>query len=418
MTLAVVGALHEGERVTLRAGDDGTIAEIGHDVAALPGDEILDAEGLAMFPGLVNGHTHAAMTLMRGYGDDLPLHEWLEERIWPVEARLTADAVYWGTRLACVEMIRTGTVAFWDMYWHPDAVVRAVRDAGLRVAPSAPLFDAGGEAARDAGAAILDEYRDDPFVTPCLGPHSVYTAGEDLLRWVAETSSEYDAPVHIHCAETAKEVTDCRDEHGLHPVEYLDRLGLLTPRTLLAHCVHCGDEQLALIAQRGATVVTNPSSNLKLAVGGVFPYAAARRHGVALALGTDGAASNNALDLLAEVKLLALLAKFEASDPSVAPAAEAWEVATGGLAPALGGGGGLVAGAPADLILVRADAPELGPGDLLANLVYAASGAVVDTTIVGGNVLMRGGDVPEGTRVQQETLHQARDLGVLVAPAV
>jgi len=194
---------------------------------------------------------------------------------------------------------------------------------------------------------------------------------------------------------------------------YLDRIGLLTPRTLLAHGVWLDDRELALVGERGATIVTNPVSNLKLAVGGVFPYAKARDHGIRVGLGTDGAASNNSLDLLQDVKHLALMQNHAARDPAAMPASEAWAVATGRRAPLLGQSGRITAGEPADFLLVRADAPELTPGDLTANLVYAASGSVVDTTVVAGRVLMRGGQIGNEAEVRDGAIASARRLGVI-----
>jgi len=403
VSLAVIGAtLGAGDRpVGLRAEGDRIVA-VGPDVMAEPGDELLDATGTALLPGLVNGHTHAAMTLFRGSGDDLPLMAWLRERIWPAEARLTADDVYWGTRLACTEMIRSGTVRFWDMYWHPDAVARAVRDAGLRAVVGAPLFDGadpdGSGALRADARASLDALESaGPLVGTAFAPHAIYTVSEPSLRWIASESEARGLPVQIHLSETRDEVDDCVAAHGVRPAAYLDRVGLLGPRTVLAHGVWLDDDELALVAARGATVVTNPASNLKLAVGGVFRYPAARAAGVAVGLGTDGAGSNDSLDLLADVKLLALVQKHAAGDPTAMTAAEAWAVATGARAPGLGASGRLAVGEPADLILVRRDAPELAIGDLTADLVYAASGAVVDATVVAGRVLMRGG-VVEGAR--------------------
>jgi 5-methylthioadenosine/S-adenosylhomocysteine deaminase len=208
-------------------------------------------------------------------------------------------------------------------------------------------------------------------------------------------------------------VQDCLKAHGVRPAPYLDRLGLLTPSTLLAHGVWLDDDELALIGQRGATVVTNPVSNLKLAVGRVFPYATAREHGIPVGLGTDGASSNNSLDLLQDVKYLSLIQKHAARDPAAMPAPEAWAVATGQRAPLLGTPGRLAAGEPADFLLVRCDAPEMTPGDLVANLVYAASGAVVDTTVVAGKVLMRAGVIENEAEVDQGAIASARRLGVI-----
>ncbi len=416
MSLFVQDVALDGESVGLRV-EGGTIAALGPGVEAASGDEVLDGAGMALLPGLVNGHTHAAMTLFRGFGDDLPLMEWLEHRIWPVEAKLTADDVYWGTRLACVEMIRTGTVRFWDMYWHPAAVARAVEDAGLRATVALPLIDGLDEqraatmrAEATTALDALEETGDQ--VGASLGPHAIYTVSEDSLRWVAEETAARGIPVQIHCSETEDEVQTCVAAHGARPAHYLDRLGVLTDRTVLAHGVWLDDDELALVGERGATVVTNPVSNLKLAVGGVFPYAKAREHGVAVGLGTDGAASNNSLDLFQDVKFLALTQKQEADDPAAMPATEAWAVVTGRRAPALGESGRLAVGEPADFLLVPTDLPELVPGELTANLVYAASGAVVDTTVVAGRVLMRGGVIAGADEVRAKAVESARRLGI------
>jgi 5-methylthioadenosine/S-adenosylhomocysteine deaminase len=417
VSLAVRDARLDGERVGLRVEDE-RIAAVGPDVAPAAGDDVLDAAGMALMPGLVNGHTHAAMTLMRGYGDDLPLMQWLQDRIWPTEAKLTADDVYWGTRWACVEMIRSGTVRFWDMYWQPEAVARAVQDAGVRAAVALPLVDGMNPDKSDALRADAERSLDalagaGARVTPTLGPHAIYTVSEKSLHWIAELSDERDLPVHIHLSETETEVHDCVAAHGVRPAQYLDRIGLLTPRTLLAHGVWLDDVELALVGERGATVVTNPVSNLKLAVGGVFPYAKARERAIPVGLGTDGAASNNALDLFQDVKYLALVQKHATRDPAAMPATEAWAVATGQRAPLLGQSGRVAVGEPADFLLVRLDAPELTPGDITANLVYAASGAVVDTTVVAGRVLMRAGEIGDEAEVRQGALASARRLGVV-----
>ncbi len=418
MTLAVTGAVLDGTTVGIRAVD-GVITAIGPDVVPAAGDEVVVAGGLALVPGLVNGHTHAAMTLFRGYGNDLPLMEWLEQKIWPVEARLDADDVYWGTRLACVEMIRSGTVRFWDMYWQPGAVARAVVDSGLRASVGLPLID-GMDPQRGRGvcadaARALDELEGcSPRVTPSLTPHGIYTVSEESLRWVAQESAARGVPVHLHFLETAGEVTGCLERTGgVQPGAYLDRIGLLTERAVLAHGCYLEDADLDLVAAGGATIVTNPVSNLKLAVGRVFPLAAARDRGIGVGLGTDGAASNNGLDLLQDVKFLALLQKLAAGDPAACPAAEAWSIATGAAAPGLGQSGRLAVGEPADFLLVRDDAPELTPGPLVDNLVYSASGAVVDTTVVAGRVLMRGRELTvDEAEVRARARERARRLGL------
>jgi 5-methylthioadenosine/S-adenosylhomocysteine deaminase len=417
VSLTVVhGSRPDGNAVGLRAVD-GVIHAFGPDVTPEPGDDVLDAHGDVVVEGLVNGHTHAAMTLLRGYGSDLPLMRWLQEKIWPAESRLTDDDVYWGTRLACAEMIRSGTVRFWDMYWRPVQVARAVRDAGLRATVGPPLLD-GLDPSRSrracaAAADALDALAGfDERVQPSLAPHGIYTVSEASLAWVAEQSAARDVPVHLHFLETEDEVTGCVARAGVRPGAYLDRLGLLSPRTVLAHGVWMEDEELELVATGGATVVTTPVSNLKLAVGRVFPYARARAHGIPVALGTDGASSNNGLDLLQDVKVLALVQKHATNDPAALPAAEAWAVATGQLAPALGARG-VAVGAPADFVLVRAAAPELAPGHLVENLVYAAAGSAVSATVVAGRVLLRDGVVEDENEVRAKVVECARRLGVV-----
>jgi 5-methylthioadenosine/S-adenosylhomocysteine deaminase len=412
--LAVTGAVRDGAVVGLRC-EEGTIAAIGPEVEPRPGDETIDAAGAPLVPAFVNGHTHAAMTLFRGYGGDLPLMRWLREKVWPVEARLDADDVYWGARLACLEMIRTGTARFWDMYWEPAATARAVEDAGLRATIAGPLFDLDGKADETRATVLADLEAlagRGERIGRAIAPHSIYAVSEGLLRWVGEQAGERGLPIHVHLSETEDEVGDCLREHGVRPALYLDRLGLLGERTVLAHGVWLDREELELIAARGCTVVTNPVANMKLAVGGVFPYPAARRAGVAVALGTDGAGSNDSLDLLADLKAFALIQRHAAADATAVPAPEALAVATGARAPLLGAGEPLTIGAPADFLLLRRDAHEIGVGDLAANLVYAASGSVVDTTVVAGRALMRGGAVEGAEEVVAQAAERTRRLGI------
>lgn len=423
--LTVIGAVRNGLPVGLRCVD-GAIEAMGPEVTPQPGDETIDAAGTLLVPALVNGHTHAAMTLFRGFGGDLPLMRWLEEKIWPIEAKLEAEDVYWGTRLACAEMIRTGTARFWDMYWQPEATARAVEDAGLRAHIGGPLFDADGRTA-EAQARVTAEFEAladrAGEIEAVLAPHSIYTVSEELLRWTGEQAAARGLTIQIHLSETEQEVADCLAAHGERPAAYLDRLGLLGERTILAHGVWLDEAELELIAARGATVVSNPVANMKLAVGGVMPYPDARRAGVPVGLGTDGAGSNDSLDLLADLKVFALAQRHAAGDPTVVPAGEALEIATGTRAPLLRGGavvantGGpdaepLAPGAPADFLLLRGDSPELGVGDLASDLVYAANGAVVDTTVVAGRILMRGG-VVEGTKeIVARAAERAGRLGI------
>lgn len=416
MGLAVINATLDRLSVGVRC-HRGEIVELGPGVEAQPGDDVLDGAGMALVAGLVNGHTHAAMTLFRGYADDLPLMEWLTDHIWPVEKRMDDEDVYWGTRLACIEMIRTGTTCFWDMYWHAHANARAVEDAGVRAVTAAPLIDdsdpAKSERACTDAERSLAKIADagGELARPGFAPHAIYTVSERSLRWVAERSSELQVPVQIHLSESEEEVSGCVEEHGERPAFYLDRVGMLGPHTVLAHGCYLDRAELELIAERGATVVTNPVANLKLAVGRVFPYRDARDAGVAVGLGTDGPGSNNSLDLLSDAKTFALLQKNEARDPAAVTASESLAIASGRRSGLLGGQG-LVVGAPADFLLVRADDPLLSLGELDAGLVYAASGAIVDTTVIGGRALMRGGVVEGADEVVARARERAAGLGI------
>ena len=413
MSLTVTGAALDGRRVGLRE-EDGVITEVSPSVEPRTGDEVIDAEGLLLSPPMVNGHTHAAMTLFRGFGDELPLMEWLRNKIWPAEAKLHPDDVYWGTRLACLEMIRSGTTRFFDMYWHGPESARAVLDAGLRASISAVMIDqldpAKGEAMRGEVVESLDRIAEaGRGVSPSLGPHAIYTVSAESLAWLAELAAEREISLQIHLSETEQEVNDCFEAHGRRPAAYLDELGFLGPRTVLAHGVWLDDPELELIADRGATVVSNPAANMKLAVGGVFPYPAAARAKVALGLGTDGVSSNSNLDMFEEVKLLALVQKHASGDASTLPADEALAIARGSRSGVLGGTP-LEQGQPADFLLLRSSDPELSAGGLDVDLVYAAGGSVVDTTVVAGRVLMRDRVVPAADELVAEVRSRAARL--------
>ena len=413
MSLAVTGATLDGEVMGLRV-EDGAIAELGPEVEAKHGDDLIDASGLLLCPPMVNGHTHAAMTLFRGFGDDMALMDWLRTKIWPAEAKLEPDDVYWGTRLACVEMIRSGTTKFFDMYWHGGEVARAVVDSGVRAAVSTVMIDeldpAEGEGMRPQVLESLAKVAEaGPLVTPSLGPHAIYTVSAESLAWLAELAAQRGIPIQIHLSETEQEVVDCLDAHGRRPAAYLDELGFLGERTVLAHGVWLDQAELELIAERGATVVANPAANMKLAVGGVLPYPAAAAAGAAIGLGTDGVSSNSNLDSFEEVKLFALSQKHASGDPATLPAAEALAIARGLRSPVLAGTA-LAVGEPADFLLIRGSDPELSAGDSDADLVYAAGGGVVDSTVVAGRVLMRDREVTAAEEIVAEVRSRARRL--------
>lgn len=322
-------------------------------VTALP-DHVL-------IPGLINLHTHAAMTLMRGIGDDLPLARWLRERIWPVEqAHMSADFVRAGTQLACLEMLQGGVTCFADMYFFPDAAAEAVAEIGMRACLGIVVIDFPTAWAADPqdyltrGLAVRDNWRDEPLLSFALAPHAPYTVGDATFAQVATLSDQLGIPIHTHVHETGEEIAESERHFGVRPLERLARLGVVGPQLIAVHAVHLTPAEIALLAERGATVAHCPTSNLKLA-SGIAPIAALLSAGVNLGLGTDGAASNNRLDLFAEMRLAALLAKGASGAADAFPAHQVLHSATLGAATALGLErriGSISAGKEADLCAV------------------------------------------------------------------
>jgi len=399
--------------------ENGSIEHVGSvpDEKRNEADRVIRGENKLLVPGLINGHTHSAMTLFRGWGDDLPLETWLNERIWPAEARLTQEDVYWGTRLACLEMIKSGTTFFNDMYWEFNQICRAVTDSGLRAEVSGVFIDQfdteKAREQRDASKKHAEEVRSYPDrVSYALGPHAVYTVSEASLEWAATFTRERDLQLHIHAAETDSDVEECRAKHGVSPIRFLDQLGALHERTVLAHGVWVDEDDIRRIAESGASVVHNPQSNLKLATGMSFPLDAYREAGVPVCLGTDGVAANNSYSLFEEIKSTALLQKGLQNDPEAVPAGEAWSLATHNAADVFRLDAGRVQeGAAADLILIDLDHPALQPlHDVHSNLVYAASEGVVHTTICDGEVLMEDREVPGEDEVRQQAAERAYQL--------
>lgn len=394
MSLLIRNAVLDGAPRTLLIRD-GRIAAIDA-AAGTRAERVIDATGLHAFPSLKNAHTHVAMVLFRGYGDDMPLMDWLRTRIWPAERHLTEDDVYRGARLGILEMIRGGTTFFNEMYWHRAGIVRAVEELGVRAVVGQTLIDIGdpGTTARQQQdlVRLIETGRTEAGgrVMLAAAPHSIYTVTPELLTWVSARAREHDLLVHIHLAETQGEVDDCIRAHGCRPAQLLERVGLIGPNLIAVHGQFLDDDELALLGGAGATLVTNPTANLKLATGGIFPYRAARAAGVRICLGTDGAASNNNLDMLEEMKIAALVQKHREQDATVLPAAEALAMATTSASAAFRlGSGRIEVGEPADLMLVDFNAPATQPlHDPVSALVYAAQAAQVHTTICAGRVLM------------------------------
>jgi 5-methylthioadenosine/S-adenosylhomocysteine deaminase len=382
-----------------------------------PGARVIDGRRKAVIPGLMNMHTHAAMTLFRGLGDDLPLMPWLKEKIWPNEAKLTEEDVYHGAKLACVEMIRSGTTTFFDMYYHPDATRAAVEETGLRAVLSEACFDHfRPELAEQTRQRITARFHSPtprhPRIRPALGPHALYTVSGELLQWLHAFAQAHDLPVQIHLGETEGEREQCLARFGTTPVRYLHRLGVLSPRWSLAHALHVDDEEIALLAEHDVKVVHNPASNMKLASGYRFKYREMRSAGVTVGLGTDGCSSSNNLDLVEAMKLASLLGKAWRNDPQALPCGEMLYAATEAGARIAGFDAGRIAeGALADLCLVDLAMPVFTPNfHFVSNLVFAANGSCIDTVICDGNLLMQHRHIPGEEDILEQAAKTAYDL--------
>jgi len=373
---------------------DNIISEISKTINT-EADHKLDCRNMAALPGLYNSHTHAAMTLFRGYADDMPLIEWLTKKIWPNEARLTEKEVYIGTRLACLEMIKSGTIFFNDMYWHLPGSFRAVSEMGIKAALSSVLIDNTGtsntEEQKNKVKSEFSQFANkNKNIIFALGPHAPYTVSEELLIWCSEFAENNKLPIHIHLSETEKEVKDCISAKKMRPVEYLDNIGFLSSNVIAAHAVWLNEKEIDILAKNNVTVATNPVSNMKLAVGRGFDHSMMSQKGVNITLGTDGTASNNNLDIFEEMKFSALLHKFTSNNPAASTAQDIFRTATINSAKAFGINGGIIEeGKLADIILVDLKRPELVPShNLISNIVYSANGSCVNTTICNGKILM------------------------------
>ncbi len=370
----------------------GTVVEVG-DVTA---EETLDASDSLVMPGLVNAHTHVAMTLLRGHADDKPLDAWLEEDIWPVEAELTPEDIRIGTELGLLEFIKNGITGFADSYFEVGEIAAATEASGLRANLCHAFITIGkdDEAARADAQEGLEVAREfdhtaNGRITTALMPHSLTTAETDYLEEFVPQARESDIPLHFHANETENEVGPIVAEHGVRPLEYADDLGMLTEDDFLAHCVHIDETELELLAARGASVIHCPASNMKLA-SGIAPIQQLLDAGVNVGLGTDGAASNNDLDLFDEIRDAAMIGKLARGDARDVAAEDAVRMATEGSAKAIGlPVGRLEAGGTADLVVVDFDAPHLTPvHDYVSHLAYAVRGADVRHTICDGQQLM------------------------------
>ena len=364
-------------------------------------DRVISRPRRVLIPGLVNAHTHIAMTAFRGFADDLPLHRWLNERIFPAEAKLDPRGVYLAARLGMLEALSTGTTGICDAYFKLPQIAAAAKECGIRANICNMLTWFGEGPAPDSDNAFQEalelarEYRDDPLVTADAGLHAVYTSNPESWEKIAGFAKENGMRLHIHIAETQKELDDCRAKYGCSPVKALYKAGAFQNPVTAAHCVYLDEADRAILREAGAVIVHNPVSNCKLA-SGIADVPAMR--GIRVALGTDGMASNNSHDLFEEMKLSALLAKVRSLDAAALPAGQALEMAVLGGAAAMGRegrAGRIQVGYDADLALLNFDTPALTPCyDVLSHLVYAAAGRDVEMTLVNGKAVYENGEFP------------------------
>lgn len=409
-SILLKNVLHEGAaHDILIAGNKFAKLELAGS-SNLEADEVLDCSGLAILPPFYNAHTHAAMTLLRGYADDLPLQKWLSEFIWPIENKMKPADVYAGSRLAILEMIRSGTVFFSDMYWYREETMCAASEMGIRAAIGVTFAENLPHGPFEDYFQFLHERK---LCTARIGvtvsPHAVYTVGPELLKACAAFAKAEHLPLHIHLSETRQEVDDCVAKTGKLPVEYLAALGALGGNSVLAHCVHVSKSERDLLREAGATVVHNPAANLKLS-SGLFDMKAMLESGVKVALGTDGASSNNNLDMHESMKLASLLAKRE--DPEVLPAGEALKIATRNGALAYGIDAGEIAGGKlADALLVDLSNERLVPDyNLVSNWVYSADSRAIHSVICDGNFLMKNRVIPGEEEIVAKAKEAAKRL--------
>lgn len=389
--------LPDGQTKTANIAVEGSkILAIGEAPADFIAEQTIDAKDMLAIPGFVNAHTHASMTLLRSYADDMELMTWLNDHIWPVEAKMISNDIYWGAALAAVEMIQSGTTTFADMYGpFMERVADVVTESGMRGVLSRGIIGVApdGEKKLEENVTLYEDYNGaaNGRIKVMFGPHAPYTCPPEFLKKVAAAAQRLGAEVHIHMNETKAEIEQITKQYGKRPFEYVEDTGLFESPTLAAHCVHLSDDEIAIIKKHHIRVAHNPGSNMKLA-SGIAPVPRLLKEGVTVALGTDGTSSNNNLDMLQEVQLAALLHKVNEYDPLAVPAFEALKMGTeyGAKAVGLDGIGRLEAGVKADIVLVSMKGAAWVPRfNEVSLLVYSGSAADVDTVICDGKVLMQ-----------------------------
>ena len=377
---------------------------------------VLEGDGKVITTPFWNMHTHAGMTLLRGYGEGTALMDWLENYIWPAESNLTEEMVYHGTKLACLEMIKSGTVGFMDMYWHPKGAARAVNEMGMRAVIGAVVFDNQDPALmKPCQERVLQEIEairsfNSELIKPAIAPHAIYTVSSELLQW-AYNLADGNMPYHIHLSETEFEVNQCLEAHGVRPTEYLEKLGVLGRNTYAAHSCWLSSNEMDIYAKYGVKAVTNPVSNLKLASGKICPIVDLQATGVEVFIGTDGCASNNNLDMFEEMKFTALLQKHAVVDPTVLTPKEVLDMASVQPAKAMGLNYGIEEGCVADLMLLDINVPAGVPfTDLASNLVYSLNGSIVDSLICDGKIVMKNRQIENEKQILKNAQDAANEI--------
>jgi 5-methylthioadenosine/S-adenosylhomocysteine deaminase len=368
------------------------IGEVPSDFKA---DKIIEGDKKVVMPGIINAHTHMAMSLFRNYADDLPLWEWLSEKIWPIEDKLVAEDVYWGTMLSIIESIKSGVTCFSDMYFFMDETARAALDSGIRARLSWGMIgnDPSDDTRFNTTKRFYDEWngKADGRISVMVGPHAPYTCGPDYLKRVSSFAKDLNTGIHIHLSESKKEVQDNYDQHGKSPIKHVEDLGVLDVPVTAAHCVHLSDEDIEILARKGVSVINNPGSNLKLG-NGFAPVTKLLEKGVNVALGTDGSASNNNVNMFEEINLAAIINKGANNNPTCIPAMTAIQMATKNGARALGLQGeigSIEVGKKADIIILDFNKPHLRPvHNVVSAIVYSAQASDVETVIIDGNIIM------------------------------
>lgn len=411
MSILIKNILHNNQRVDVYIKDN-VFSSIG-DCSDCRADKIIDGSNKAIIPAFYNTHNHAAMSILRGYSDDKPLFEWLQKDIWPIEDKLTPDDIYIASRLAILEMIKSGTVFFADMYFFGEQTMRAVAEMGIRAAISRVEMDLFNPETTALKKKDTDDFLSYPNPCPeriikCLSCHAVYTVSDELFKYAQKVAAENDMYVQIHVSETAQENEECLQKCGMSPIAKLDSLGILGPKTILAHAVHLSEQDIEIIKKRGAVISTNPTSNIKLNSGLFMFEKLYSQIPAQITLGTDGACSNNNLSMIESIKLCSFAAKIQADSALAGKADDVFKIATVNGAKAFGlNAGKIELGCLADCLLVDLDNPFLVPNyNLISNLVYAADSSCICDVICNGRLVMENRIVPG----EQNIISAARTL--------